>query len=307
MCVDVARYTLHMKPMAAVAPPPAAAAPAASSALFSHLSDFSALFLLCFVGGYVDAAGYLGLFGIFTGSITGNLVLAGSTVVSSAGPAVVGDAGSSVVRSAGGVVPRVVVTAVFAGGSALGGALAAGLRAHLPALPRRGVFLWLLALELASLGAFWLAGTLLADSLTSIAAPNVTFVGAMAALAMGVQSCAVKDGMPGAPSTTVMTTTLAVIGALLGEAGYAAAAAAGLARTPVAAEARSAAARAKGAAFVRSTMPVVAFVLGACLGAALQYFIGFHSTCVPVALVGLVMACLALPLPAAAAPPAAAA
>jgi hypothetical protein len=86
-----------------------------------------------------------------------------------------------------------------------------------------------------------------------------------------------------------------------GGGGAAAAAAAGLARSTLAPEARTAAARAKAAALGRASLPVAAFVLGACLGAALQVFIGFHSTCVPLALVAWLMVELALPVPGAAA------
>ncbi len=45
-----------------------------SMSLFTRLSDVSAVWLLAFVGGFVDAAGYVKLFGVFTSSITGNLV-----------------------------------------------------------------------------------------------------------------------------------------------------------------------------------------------------------------------------------------
>ena len=269
----------------AVAAPPARPAPAPpappAARLFAHLSDLRGGFLLCFVGGYVDAAGWLGLFGLFTGSITGNLVLAGSAVV----------------EAADGVAPRVVVTAVFLAGGVAGGALAAELQARTPGLPPRRLLLVLLALELASLGALWLAGQLLLPSLTSLAAPNVAFVGSMAALAMGLQAAAVKECLPGYPSTTVLTTTLTVVGALVGGVAHAAAGAAGLAPSHLPPEARGGALAAKLGALGRASAPVAGFMLGVCLGAALQDLIDFHSTCVPVAVVLFLMLELALPAP----------
>jgi uncharacterized membrane protein YoaK (UPF0700 family) len=281
-----------MKPASPVSALPAPPAPAAAPAarLFAHISDLRGGFLLCVVGGYVDAAGWLGLFGLFTGSITGNLVLAGSAVAA----------------TARGVVPRVVVTAVFLAGGCVGGALAAALQARSPGLPPRRLLLVLLALELASLVALWLAGQQLLPSLTSIDAPSVALVGSLAALAMGLQASAVKECLPGYPSTTVLTTTLTTVGALAGGAAHAAAGAAGLAPSHLPPEARAAALAAKLSALARAAAPVAGFMLGVCVGAGLQHLIDFNSTFVPVAVVLFLMRQLALPLPAAPAPPAAA-
>ena len=237
----------------------------ASGGMWAHLSDYWALFLFCFVGGYIDAAGWLGLFGLFTGSITGNLVAAGAAVVFRAG-----------------VIPRLIISGVYVGGAALGGLLWS-LLTRCSSLPPRRAMLGLLCLELASLGALWVSGALLLPTLVSLDSPNVSFVGSMAALAMGVQAIAVKEGMPGSPSTNVMTTTLSNCGSLLGAA-------------LVAAVEDRAAARTKAAALAKTFMPICAFVCGVCLGAALQYYIDFHSTCVPVAIVLLLAVELALPL-----------
>ena len=51
-------------------------------AVFAHLSDAAVVHLLAFVGGYIDAAGYLKIKGVFTSSITGNLVVACASVSS---------------------------------------------------------------------------------------------------------------------------------------------------------------------------------------------------------------------------------
>ena len=205
-------------------------------------------------------------------------------------------AGAAVVTTAG-VIPRVVVTAVFVGGGALGGFLSSLLSTHFHLPPRR-VLLVLLALELACIGALWLAGMLLLPTLTSINSPNVTFVGALAALAMGVQASAVKECLPGTPSTTVMTTTLTNTGALLGATLDAALRAAGALPSPLPQQARRAALTARALALAHSCLPIAAFVCGVCLGAALQIFISFHSCCVPTAVLLLLIALLALPKPA---------
>ena len=44
--------------------------PEKKEAMFVLISDTLAHFLLAFLGGYIDTAGYLGLFGLFTGSIS---------------------------------------------------------------------------------------------------------------------------------------------------------------------------------------------------------------------------------------------
>ena len=45
-----------------------------------HISQTNVVLLLAFIGGYVDAAGYIKLHGVFTSSITGNLVAACSLI-----------------------------------------------------------------------------------------------------------------------------------------------------------------------------------------------------------------------------------
>jgi uncharacterized membrane protein YoaK (UPF0700 family) len=52
---------------------------------FFYLSDSNVTKVLAFVGGFVDAAGYLKLQGVFTSSITGNLVVACASVSSLSG------------------------------------------------------------------------------------------------------------------------------------------------------------------------------------------------------------------------------
>ena len=53
----------------------------APSQYFAYISDDVAIILLAIVGGFVDSAGYLKLQGLFTSSITGNLVASSSSMV----------------------------------------------------------------------------------------------------------------------------------------------------------------------------------------------------------------------------------
>ena len=50
------------------------------TSLLRHMQDASAINLLAFVGGFIDAAGYLKLYGLFTSSITGNVVISSTAV-----------------------------------------------------------------------------------------------------------------------------------------------------------------------------------------------------------------------------------
>jgi uncharacterized membrane protein YoaK (UPF0700 family) len=77
-----------------------------SSKLFRFLDDSAAVYLLAFVGGFVDAAGYMKLDELFTSSITGNIVVACLSIFHSYG-----------------VLCRALVTIFFAVGGALGVAI----------------------------------------------------------------------------------------------------------------------------------------------------------------------------------------
>jgi uncharacterized membrane protein YoaK (UPF0700 family) len=262
----------------AASPPPTAAPAPAAPALFFRTPDALAALALSFIGGYVDASGYVGLFGLFTGSITGNVVVAATTVSG----------------AAFGVVPRVAVTAAFVGGSALGHAVAAAAArsAPPPGGVQRAVARALLALEALALGGAWLAGQQLLSHIATGGAGGgaVTLVGALMGLAMGLQNGAVKEALPGFPATTVMTSTLVTCGsqlmawalagvaALLPRAGAGACAKAGVA----------------GRALLKTAMPLALFICGACLGSALQYTIDFHSLFVPVGVLAALVVLLTL-------------
>jgi uncharacterized membrane protein YoaK (UPF0700 family) len=244
--------------------------------VFSLSHDLVGLFLLCFVGGYIDTSMWMGLFGLFTGSVTGNIVVAGVTVTG----------------TVSGVIPRVIVTVVYMASALVGHVIAACCYMYWGFTPRR-VFSVLLILEALALGATWVSGVLLNDTLTSIAAPNVAFVGSMAAMSIGLQASAIKEaGLTSYPSTNVLTTTITNFGSTLGSFLLHSAGAFGLLpktaaspSAPLTKEEWGVKIPVRWRALWVSALPIFAFGAGCCLGAALQNFILFHSVCVPVAII----------------------
>ena len=75
---------------------------------FTLFADPHAALTLAFVGGAVDALGWYGLFHIFTGSVTGNVVIGAA----------------SVIPTVSGWVPRLIVTTVFVVSASVGRAVA---------------------------------------------------------------------------------------------------------------------------------------------------------------------------------------
>ena len=266
--MEVAKLTVRDD----AAPP----SPPAPLVLFRGTPDAAAALALAFIGGFVDAAGYVGLFGLFTGSITGNVVVAATTVSG----------------ATSGVIPRVVVTACFVGGTAAGHAVACALAraSPPPGGAQRAVARALLLLEALALGGAWLAGQLLGPAITAggPGGGSVTLVGALMGLAMGLQNGAVKEALPGFPATTVMTSTLVTCGSQLAAWTFAGVAAC----LPRAGAGAPAAAAKAGRALAHSALPLLFFIGGACLGSALQYQINFHSLCVPVGLLCVLAALL---------------
>ena len=144
---------------------------------------------MAFVGGFVDAAGFIALAGLFTSHVTGNFVLIGDQLAT----------------STGGVVSKLVALPVFvlAVGCARLLALAMERRSIAPMRP-------LLLLEVFLLLAFLLSGIVLSplrlpDSLDAI------FVGMFAVAAMGVQNAIGRLAIAHLATTTVMTVNVAQV------------------------------------------------------------------------------------------------
>ena len=139
---------------------------------------------LGFVAGFVDAAGFIALSGLFAAHVTGNFVMIGAGLVG---------------HQAGGVVAKILALPVFmlavAGARLLARALERRARAPLP---------WLLAAEALLLAGFAGFGAALAP-LGDPDGPAALLVGMLAVAAMGVQNALGRLCLPQLAPTTVMT------------------------------------------------------------------------------------------------------
>lgn len=265
---------------------------------FAYLSDTAGASALAFVGGAVDALGWYGLFNIFTGSITGNIVIGGASYL----PGITGYA------------PRLWATLAFVLANVMGHFFAFAFF-KVWGIPLRRVLLFLLFLEACALICAWVAGVMLARAgrLDNVDEPAVALVASLYAIAMGLQNCAVLEACDGYPATTVVTTTLSKVGISFGEGLALSAAAAGWGPLPAAIArldldadrrldaARSAAAVARTALF-RLLAPVATFSAGVVAGVGLQHRIGFHSTSLPLLVIICLIVSAALPHPSEARP-----
>ncbi|MCJ2037052.1 YoaK family protein [Methylobacterium sp. J-068] len=146
-------------------------------------TDLCAGIGLAFVAGFVDAAAFIALAGLFTAHVTGNFVLIGAELVS-----------TSV-----GVVAKLLALPAFV-------LAVAATRLFALALERRGraPLRWLLGLEILLLAGFGLAGLGLAP-LGSPDGVRAVSVGMLGVAAMGVQNAIGRLGLPHLAATTVMT------------------------------------------------------------------------------------------------------
>ena len=141
---------------------------------------------LAFVAGFVDAAAFIALTGLFTAHVTGNFVLIGAELVT----------------SSTGVLAKVLALPVFMGAVALARILALLLeRQGADPLP------WLLAVEAALLAGFGLCGTLSSPLNAPDGAPALV-VGMLAVAAMGVQNAIGRLSLGHLAPTTVMTVSV---------------------------------------------------------------------------------------------------
>lgn len=213
---------------------------------------------LAFVGGFVDAAAFVALGGLFTSHVTGNFVLIGDEIVS-------GTAGT---------VAKLAALPVFvvAVGVARLLALALERRAVAPLRP-------LLLVEALVLLAFPVAGEL-STALQPHPAAMALLAGMAAVAAMGVQNAIGRLSIVHLPTTTVMTVNVSQMTIDLIDAG----------RYGKAKEGATARAR------LRRTVPaVMAFAAGAVAGAWGVATCSFSAMLAPiVVLLGLV-ALLSIP------------
>jgi len=152
-------------------------------------------FILGSIAGSVDVIGFLGLNGLFTAHITGNLVILAAHVVAG------GEAS----------VPLMISVPVFIIGLAATRLLAEGLK-----LARIGPLPVLLLLQFILLFAF-LAICVAAGPGASPDAPKLIVAGMLGVSAMAVQNALVRIALTGAPSTAVLTTNITLLSIDIGE------------------------------------------------------------------------------------------
>jgi len=223
-------------------------------------------FVLGVIAGSVDVIGFLGLDGLFTAHITGNLVILAAHIVAG------GDASLALMIS----VPVFIVA--LAGTRLLAGGLERARIAPLPVL---------LLLQLVLLCAF-LALCIAAGTHVSPNAPSMIVAGMLGVSAMAVQNALVRIALTGAPSTAVLTTNITLLTTDVGEMIFG----------------RDATRVAKARDRAKCTWPAVAgFLLGCTLGAACEAAFGLRSLVLPtgLALIALVLGVGASPSPAKAA------
>jgi uncharacterized membrane protein YoaK (UPF0700 family) len=228
---------------------PRVSAPSAERSLGTNLLPT----MLSVIAGSVDAIGFLGLGGLFTAHVTGNLVILAAHLVS-AGEAPVASMLSVPVFMAALGVTRLLV----------GGLERVGVDSLQPLLLLQFLLLACFLVLCASAG-----------SPIDPAAPKAILAGMLGVSAMAVQNALVQISLKGAPSTAVMTTNITRFVMDIGEAM--------LERDKVeAAKARSRAMR---------TWPViVGFAVGCGLGATCEAAIGLKSLALPIGLALLTLA-----------------
>ncbi|QGY00572.1 DUF1275 domain-containing protein [Methylobacterium mesophilicum SR1.6/6] len=141
---------------------------------------------LAFVAGFVDAAAFIALTGLFTAHVTGNFVLIGAELVA----------------TSAGVLAKLLALPVFI-------AAVASARVLTLMLKRQGgdSLPWLLTIELGLLAAFGLCGALWSPLGAADGTPAIS-VGMFAVAAMGVQNGIGRLCLGHLAPTTVMTVSV---------------------------------------------------------------------------------------------------
>lgn len=163
-------------------PPPETSGPDAPAPRLT----FQLLVLLTFAAGFVDTAGFLVLFDLFTAHITGNTVIAAADIVH---------------RGGDGAVAALLMLPVFIGTVIACTLLMDGARGRW----RTHTLTLMIAAETLMLGLFCAAAVLLDPSHTSPGAVPVVVVGAIGVVAMGIQNT-IAGELP--KPSTVMTGNL---------------------------------------------------------------------------------------------------
>ncbi len=150
------------------------------SGIFYALKDEHVVWMLAFNGGLYDASGYFELQGLFTSSITGNIVSA---------------CGASFDSNR--VIAKTCVTVSFFLAAGFANTLLIRFKKHVTQEPRRNCMM-LLGIYLAYLVVVWIVGTLFQSEINQAAVVKnqdaffVVLVGSLMGAAMGTHNIAAK-------------------------------------------------------------------------------------------------------------------
>lgn len=161
---------------------------------FYYIKSQHVVLGLAFIGGFVDATGYIKLFGLFTSSITGNLVV-GCT---------------DFFQHSEGVFARLFVSLAFAIGAYAITVLILNLR-HVLKQNNWDIAINLFGCEMASLFISFLFCIVIDysnDEFPGLSSWQSIMTGSLLAFTMGVHNGAAQDVITNCPSTTVMTMTI---------------------------------------------------------------------------------------------------
>ena len=238
----------------------------------SDRADRRTAVLLSAVAGYVDTAGFLALFGLFTAHVTGNLVTAGAALA---------------LRAPEGVAARLAMLPIFMVSVAATtlGARRLRTRGRAPLAP-------LLAAMAVALAVFWAAGVGLRPWAVSPDAWATITIGGLGVAALGIQNALMREALGTIAPTTVMTGNLTQVTMDLVEM---------VVPTPTSDPAKRSALRSAASGRLHKFgIPLCGFLVGAALGAWLSGLVGLWSLGVPTVVVaGLTIAAArALPAPA---------
>jgi uncharacterized membrane protein YoaK (UPF0700 family) len=236
--------------------PPAAQlkAPAARSARApGAVNDAIRVGTLSAIAGYVDAAGFLSLFGLLPAHMTGDLVWAGAAVVD---------------RADVGWMLRMAMMGLF-----IVSVAAAAVAARVVRRRGQSPLASLLSLMTLALGVFWAAGLVLGPLISGPEAAATLFISGAGVIAMGFQNALMREALGKLSPTTVMTGNLTQVTMDLVELVFA--------RFDVAARRPDLRRKEAMARLTRFGLPIAAFTVGAVVGTIATNSFGFASLAVP--------------------------
>lgn len=241
--------------------------------LFYAISNDNVVRILTFIGGYVDTVGYVLLFGLFTSSITGNLIVATT----------------SMFEESHDVFARLFVTLFFFVGAFFTTSISLQLK-DIWKTSDWDVGLISLAQEVAVMIAVTALGVgleSLPEGVPTINSWQCLVLASVMAFSMGVHCATALELIKNCQNTTAMTANIVRTSMSAAKVLHSAA---HIGKKPDAAE-ETVKLRAK---FLELFVIVVIFVIGAACGAIASLRIGYWSMLVPVALLLGVMLCLYL-------------